>query len=188
MQRPRNGATGRQNQSWNRTRTGNCYTRLPVKTSPATAFPPPSPAPFWEKRAWLIAAALVAAVLAVYANTLGVPFVYDDIEAIVENRSIRALWPLSAVLAPDLPGGITVSGRPLLNLSFALNYAISGGAGWSYHALNALIHAAAAVTLFGLVRRLLARALPAPATTTDRLAAVIAFLWALHPLQTQAVT
>ena len=166
-----------------------------MKTSPATAFPPPatappppSPALPAGKNPWLIAAALVAAVLAVYANTLGVPFVYDDIEAIVENRSIRALWPLSAVLVPDLPGGITVSGRPLLNLSFAVNYAISGGAGWSYHALNVLIHAGAALTLFGLARRLLPKAIPAPAGTVDTLAAAIAFLWALHPLQTQAVT
>ncbi len=164
-------------------------TRTTVKNSPALARQDLPPVPLDRPTGSFVAPALLGlVVLAVYANTWGVPFLYDDVEAIADNPTLRTLWPLTSVLAPDLPGGVTVSGRPLLNLSFALNYALSGPAVWSYHALNALIHSAAALTLFGLARRLLPRALAASRPTTDRLALAIAALWALHPLQTQAVT
>ena len=63
-------------------------------------------------------------ILAVYANTFRVPFLYDDHNAIVENPHLRRLWPLWEPLqAPDLS---TVAGRPVVSLSLALNYAISG--------------------------------------------------------------
>ena len=49
------------------------------------------------------------------------------------------------------PPELTVSGRPIASLTFALNYAIAGGteSTWSYHAVNVLIHACAALALFG---------------------------------------
>lgn len=147
---------------------------------------PASPAP--DRRRWVAAAVLLVAVFAAYANTLRAPFVYDDTLAIPENPTIRRLWPLGDVLLPKVEGGVTVSGRPVLNLSFALNHAISGVSPWSYHVTNILIHAGAALLLFGLVRRTLARTGLAPGTTGGRLALAVAALWALHPLQTQAIT
>ncbi|MCX6955938.1 MAG: tetratricopeptide repeat protein [Verrucomicrobia bacterium] len=150
------------------------------------------------------AALLVVSVFACYANSLSAPFVYDDIPAIRDNPTIRHLWPLTDALWPQAEGGLTVSGRPALNLSLALNHALSGDAVWSYHALNVLIHAGAALLLFGVVRRTIslrnaqfsapehrpgaaasASTAPLPAFP---LALGIAALWALHPLQTQAVT
>ena len=50
-------------------------------------------------------------------------------------------------------GGETVTGRPLLNLSLAINYAISGLNVWSYHAVNFGVHVFAALLLFGILRR-----------------------------------
>src|SRR6185369_8786768 len=81
--------------------------------------------------------------------------------------------------------GTTVSGRPLVNLSLALNYAISGSNVWSYHALNILIHLAAGLVLFGLVRRTLST-FNFQASTAS--ACAVALLWTLHPLQTESVT
>jgi len=135
-------------------------------------------------------AALVLIVFAAYANSLRTPFVYDDVEAILNNPTLRGDRSLADVLLPPAQGGLTVSGRPILNLSFALNHAVSGYAVWSYHALNLAIHAGAALLLFGLVRRTLARPqfrsrFGGRATP---LALGLAALWALHPLQTQAVT
>lgn len=153
---------------------------------PSATPSPISPAP--DRRLWVAAAVLVVAIFAAYANTLNTPFVYDDTLAIPENQTIRRLWPLSDVLLPKVEGGVTVSGRPMLNLSFALNYAISGNAPWSYHVTNILIHASAALVLFGLVRRTFARTSLVPAATGERLALAVAALWALHPLQTQAIT
>ncbi len=54
---------------------------------------------------------------------------------------------------PD--GGLPVWGRPVLNLSFALNYALGGTQVAGYDAANLLIHLCAALALFGLVRRTL---------------------------------
>lgn len=97
---------------------------------------------------------LALAVLAAYHNSFSAPFVLDDTFSITENRMIRHFWPIWDVLSPP-GGGLTVSGRPVLNLSLAINHAVSGTAAWSYHALNVIIHALAGLTLFGIVRRTL---------------------------------
>lgn len=134
----------------------------------------------------LSAAAIAVAALAAYHNGFQTPFVFDDVEAIADNPTIRHPWPFTAALSPP-PGGATVSGRPILNFSFAVNYAISGEAVWSYHALNLAIHIAAGLVLFGIVRRLLVadRTVPHRSTAT---ALAAALLWTLHPLQTESVT
>ena len=139
-------------------------------------------------------ALLVFAVLATYANSLRVPFLYDDTLAIPENPTIRRWWRLDEVLKPQREGGLTVSGRPTLNLSLAVNFAISGNQPWSYHAVNALLHAGSALLLFALVHRTLRRPGAAAATDPSRqrepqtVALLAAALWSLHPLLTQAVT
>jgi tetratricopeptide (TPR) repeat protein len=144
-------------------------------TAPATASRP---------ALFLCCAGIVAATFAAYAGCLGGPFLYDDVDSIVGNASIRHLF---TALRP--PPGVTVSGRPVLNLSFALNYAVSGTSVWSYHALNVAIHAAAALLLFGIVRRTLAlsRAGRIPGGREAAVAFAVALLWALHPLQTESV-
>lgn len=125
--------------------------------------------------------------LAAYANTLRAPFVYDDTLAILKNPTIQKLWPLSEVLLPQAEGGLTVSGRPILNLSLALSYALGGHEPWAYHVFNISIHAASGLVLFGLTRITLRRRRHGEAAA-DALALAIAGAWVLHPLQTQAVT
>src|ERR1035438_6675615 len=139
------------------------------------------PAPPW------VAAGLIAlAVLAAYANSFSGAFVLDDASSIAGNPTIRHLWPLGGPLSPPHGRGLTVDGRPILNISLAINYALSGIHPWSYHALNLLIHGLAGLTLFGVVRRTLDR-LGMPADSA-LLALCAAFLWTLHPLQTESVT
>ena len=137
---------------------------------------------------WVMAsaAAIILAAVAAYHDSFQGPFVFDDVEAITENPTIRHLWPPAAAFSPPL-GGATVSGRPFLNFSFALNYAISGEAVWSYHALNLAIHICAGLVLFGIVRRLLvANQGVSPRSTAVAFAA--ALFWTVHPLQTESVT
>jgi protein O-mannosyl-transferase len=138
----------------------------------------------------LTAALLVLTVIAAYRNSLNVPFVFDDPLAIVENPTIRKLWPLSDVLFPPRGEGVSVEGRPIVNLTLALNYAIGGTAVRGYHVGNIAIHALAALTLLGLVRRtlLLPRMNGRFGASALPLAAIVAFVWALHPLQTESVT
>ncbi len=137
----------------------------------------------------LAAGLLVLATAAAFSSSFAGAFVFDDEYAITENPSIRQLWPIWPTLSPPRHGE-TVTGRPLLNFSLAINYAISGEGVWSYHAANLAIHVLAALLLFGVVRRTLL--LP---TMRDRwggaalpLALIIALLWAVHPLQTESVT
>lgn len=134
------------------------------------------------------AALIVAITGAAYFNGLQAPFVLDDLTTIVVNPTIRSLSPLGDVLFP--PGEIYSAGRPVLNLSFALNYALGGQAVGGYHAINLAIHIAAALVLFGLVRRTLSlpRGDDVPRANAAPVAFAVAALWAAHPLLTSAVT
>jgi tetratricopeptide (TPR) repeat protein len=142
--------------------------------------------PHWQTL--LAAALLIAAGLAAYHNSFRGPFVLDDTQSIVENRSIRQLWVIGPTLSP--PPMTTVAGRPLLNLTLALNFAIGRLEPRGYHEFNLALHLLAALTLMGVVRRTLEgprlRERYGPAALP--LAAAVALIWALHPLQTGAVT
>ena len=154
----------------------------------AAVVPAPSePAPRAGAWRWLAPAGLVLALVLAYANTLHAPFLFDDTGAVLHNPTIRRLDSLAIFLPPA--DGSTTTGRPVVNASFAFNYAVSGENVWSYHALNLAIHAAAALALFGLVRRTLA-SLSLNLSSFNRAAAALAAaaLWALHPLQTESVT
>jgi Tfp pilus assembly protein PilF len=127
--------------------------------------------------------------VAAYWNSFQGAFVFDDIYAVVENPTIRSLWPLGPVLDSTHIGSPT-DGRPVVNLSLAVNYALGGLNPWGYHAVNLAVHILAALMLFGVVRRTLL--LPslrdrfAGRSTTLALAA--ALIWAVHPLQSESVT
>ncbi len=129
---------------------------------------------FWAPL--MIAAAGVAA----YSDSFSGPFVLDDVGAIVDNPTLRHFRT-----AFSAPVGTTAGGRPALNLSLAINHAISGTGVWSYHAANLAIHVIAAWALYGIVRRTLAPRSAAPAALV---AFSTALLWVVHPLQTEAVT
>lgn len=140
-------------------------------------------------RTLLLAGGLALAGLLAYANSFSVPFLLDDWVTIQENPRIRQVWPLWEALTP--PENTGVGGRPVANLAFVLNYAVTGGSLAGYHAGNLLIHVAAALVLFGVVRRTLAFARRTPGSPdlpADLIAAGTAALWLLHPLQTQSVT
>jgi len=129
----------------------------------------------------LVSGAILAiGAIVAYSGTFSVPLLFDDRPAIVDNPTIRH-WS-TAFWAPQDTGA---AGRPMVNLSLAVNYAISGESVWSYHALNLGIHILSGLLLFGIVRRTLAlRAYPA----SSLVGFATAFLWTLHPLQTESVT
>lgn len=137
----------------------------------------------------LAALVLVVAVVLAYANTLPAPFIFDDQRGIVENESIRKLWPLhETLIAP--PQATGAAGRPVVNLSLAINYALGGLEVQGYHAMNIALHAGAALLLFGLLRRtfLLPPLHKRFGGAALSLAAGITALWALHPLLTESVS
>lgn len=123
--------------------------------------------------------------LAIYARSFSAPFVFDDVGSIVENTSIRHL-----TTAWSPPADTTVAGRPLLNVSLAVNYAYSKLNVRSYHITNAAIHVLGGIILFGIVRRTLRHmAELGPASYhPDSVSLLVAVAWIAHPLQTEAVT
>jgi protein O-mannosyl-transferase len=139
----------------------------------------------WQR--WACVSLLTVIGAAIYWPTLSVPLLLDDIASIAENPSIRQLWPLGPALSP--PADVGLGGRPIANLSFALNYQWSGTSVRGYHATNIAIHLAAAIVLFELIRLTVLRARPRPESAASvAIAFAAALLWLLHPLQTQAVT
>ena len=151
-------------------------------STPSLAAPPPRGSRVW---CWVAVLTIVLAGLAAYRNSLHGPFVYLDQAAIRDNPTIRHLWPLSTVLQPPRDRGITVEGRPLVNLTFALNYAAGGGAVRGYHLANLAIHLAGGLLLFGIIRRTLTARGDAQAVL---FAWIAALLWVVHPLTTESVT
>ena len=112
---------------------------------------------------------LVVIVFLCFANSLGNDFVFDDIYLVVHNRHIRPL-DLSVILSTY---------RPLRDLSYALDLKIWGEGPFGFHLTNILIHSANVLLVFSLIRRL------SDDLVTAALAAVI---FAVHPMQTDAVT
>ena len=96
-------------------------------------------------------------------------------------------WPPSVPLQP--PPETPVARRPLVNLSFAANYAAGGLDPRGYRAVNLAIHLLTSLVLFGVVRRTLRLPALAPLFGDDAtgVAWVSALLWMLHPLNTEVV-
>ena len=126
-------------------------------------------APRW--RDGLIAVALAAAVLVVYRHAFAVYFLNEDFTWLRQCRfrSGRGLWQL---LTQDVMGG-TYSWRPLMQVSMAVSYAISGLDPFGYR-LDSLVWHIGAVWLVYAIGRMVA----------DRQRAVTAaVVFGLHPLQ-----
>jgi tetratricopeptide (TPR) repeat protein len=132
----------------------------------------------------LVAVVLGAAAVLAWRGALAVPFLFDDLRAIVNNPTIRSLARIGEVLAPPADGS-GVSGRPIVNLTLAIDYAFGGLDPRGYHATNLLLHAMSALLLFGVVRRTLRRTRFRAAAAP--LALATALLWGVHPLQTESV-
>jgi hypothetical protein len=113
----------------------------------ALAREPPLAAPFC-----LLLITLAA--LAAYHNSFSGPFIFDDIAAILDNPSIRHLWPITNALTPPLSSA-GANGRPMVNLSLAINYALGGTNVVGYHVVNLFLHTVVAFVLFSLLWRTL---------------------------------
>jgi protein O-mannosyl-transferase len=143
------------------------------------------------RRFTLALAALLAVALGVaYGNSFGVGFYFDDSYGIAQNVWIRSLRHVPRFFLDPFtltPVRENVDVRPFLQITFALNYALSGLAPWSWHLFNLLCHLAASLLVFVLVRDHLwwpssARGASGEARVP---AAAAALLFALAPLQTQ---
>jgi Flp pilus assembly protein TadD len=135
----------------------------------------------------LLLTLLAIIVVFIYADTLTTPFIFDDINNIRDNSHIRIPVPSLKNLAwagfhsPE-------ANRPVANISFALNYYFHGYNLVGFHLVNILIHLCTGFLLYFLTKATLAA--PALRTTFEKFGWIpffTAFIWAVHPLQTQSV-
>ncbi len=108
-------------------------------------------------------------VLVAFGASLAAGFHFDDY-ALLNDPVIRSAEGWRQVWRPEQT-------RPLTYFTFWLNYAAGGGRAAGYHAVNLALHLAAVLLLYGVLQR----RLPAKA------ALAAAALFAIHPIQTEAV-
>jgi hypothetical protein len=122
------------------------------------------------------------------ANSFTVPFHYDDRYGVLNNDNLHNLWNIWAVLLDHRAGEI----RPLVSLSFALNYYWGGVNTVGYHIVNLLLHLGNAILVYfflGRVHDLASGRAPSLSPSAPPLpAAVAAVLFVSHPVQTETVT
>jgi hypothetical protein len=119
--------------------------------------------------------------MAAYLNALHNPFVYDDLSEVVNNRSIEHLTNVRALALFSIT-------RPVVNFSYALDYALGAGRSpFGYHVTNLVLHVLNVTLLFAFVIRAVTRSAP----NSDSRATLTAFgatsLFAVHPMMTEAV-
>src|SRR5215470_11781277 len=141
----------------------------------------------FDARVFFSLVVLIGAGLYSYHSSLHHPFIFDDLPSITENPTIRRLWPPWGALSP--PPRTPMTGRPVVNLSLAVNYALGGLNVWGYHVLNLAVHLGAALALYGVVRRTLLgpRLRDRYGDAAPWLALAVALTWVVHPLQTESV-
>src|SRR3954470_3133254 len=127
--------------------------QAPRSRRSAASKPREARAPRRHLSVWLAIGVIVAVAAVTYANSLSGRFIFDDVPSIERNESIRQIGALARIMSP--PRETPVAGRPIVNLSLAINYGLGGFELAGYHLWNLAIHVAAALTLFGIVRRTL---------------------------------
>jgi len=126
--------------------------------------------------------ALAAAVSVGYWPSLDGGMQFDDIKVIEQNLALK---DLGRFLRHDFWAGLGHGSRVMADLTFALDYARGRLEPRPYHVSSILCHLMAALVVFLLGRRLLER-VGWPRPEWPALAATA--LWALHPLNSQAVS
>ncbi len=131
-------------------------------------------------------AAIAAASVLVYLPSRRAPFFFDDIAHIVHNTDIRDIKNISDKLwRAETYQSRIYPYRPLVYISFAANYKLSGLNPAAYRAVNIAIHTLVCILIFILTRKIWICAFGNSSTLYPLLTALI---YCLHPLQTEAVT
>ena len=126
-------------------------------------------------------AGLLLLTVAIYARGMNGDFQFDDPHTVQFNRALR--HPGNLLTMSSLAGAVHGK-RVLTDFTFALNHWAAGPGPFSFHVTNLAIHLAAIVLVFFFTRRILVLG---GAGNRDFLAVAVTAVFALHPLQTQAV-
>src|SRR6266550_1369559 len=131
---------------------------------------------------------LVAAAVLVYANSLSGAFVFDDTKQIAGNPALHSwsnilrafssdVWSFQrGTLTPDIPPPYY---RPLFTTYLTLNYKLFGLWEPGWHLMNLLVHVAATVAVYFLLKR---------RSSNHLVAALAALLCGLHAAHVESIS
>lgn len=141
-----------------------------------------------QKKIWFLSGAALALGLFViigwylYAPALNAPFVFDDVDNIVNNPHIRlnSLSPEEIIKVLRSP----CVRRPLANTIFAFNYYFGRYDVSGYHVVNLAIHIFTAFIIFLVAHQTFGVC----GVKSDKIPFLAGALWLVNPVHTQSVT
>ncbi len=125
---------------------------------------------------------IILVALAVYAPAMRGPFIWDDELLIQDNPHVTCLDRAGRLFTEDVEasgGKESALYRPLMMLTFALDYGLWRLEPVGYHVMNVVWHVAAALMVFCLAFLLFDSAVPA---------LIASLLFVVHPVHTEAVS
>ena len=117
--------------------------------------------------------ALIA--LLTFLPSLANGFVFDDVLVVVDQTTLHSLSNFFEIISS--PWWSDALYRPVTKLSFAIDWAVSDGAPWYFHAMNVLLHTVTTCAVFYLALRWLGVFGAAVGTA----------IFAVHPVHVEAV-
>ena len=142
-----------------------------------------------RKALWLIAALAVLP----YLNILNNELFLDDLDYIVNNAYIRDWRYVPRMFTENLIAGAGKSSdyyRPAILLANTLGYALWGVNPMGYHLFSILFHLLNSLGVYLLLRGMVSRTsgyVPCPSGIKEHVPLATAILFAVHPVQTEAV-
>ena len=130
---------------------------------------------------------------AVYFNSLSNSFVHDDAIQVLENPWITNIKYIPEIFSKNVWGfragsATTNYYRPLMHITYMLDYYIFGLNPRAFHLVNILFHAGVSILVFIIVLRLLGESQPSATSTYLIPSFTATMLFITHPIHTEAVT
>ncbi|MDD5687707.1 MAG: tetratricopeptide repeat protein [Elusimicrobia bacterium] len=146
----------------------------------------------WKQ--WFAIGVIVIATIVVYYNSFKVPFLWDDRSKIVDNPDIKKLSNITTKLIYPSAANKTFErndpSRPLVYLTFTLNYYIGKLNPFGYHLFNLIIHIFNVILIFFLTKKILSytNLLNLSIYHSFIFSLFVSLLFAIHPVNTNSVT
>lgn len=137
-------------------------------------------------RATGLALLLAVIVTLVYREAPGNQFHFDDYHSIVDYGPVRMEQPSAAALLEAFTQP-RLAHRNVASLTFAVDWWRGGGEPRAFLQTNVLLHVLATLAVFLFARQVLVRLKPNDPGIVLLSAFGVALLWALHPVNSQAV-
>lgn len=136
-----------------------------------------APIPPWSFKNLGVVIGIIIVINVIYEGSHRNEFVYwDDDKYVLEDEHVKSLsLPniLSMFFTPN-----TIDYRPLVTLSYAVNYKFGGFDPTGYHYLNLLFHLLSTIALYFLILKL---------SRSHFVAAVVTTLFGIHPMNVESV-